>query len=75
MDARILPLWICRAAYPSLSFRHCLDDAATQELFFEILERNHMMEDEARPIFQQLCEAVAYLHGLGIVHRCVSSVV
>ena len=34
-----------------------------------------MMEDEARPIFQQLCEAVAYLHGLGIVHRCVSSVV
>lgn len=32
-----------------------------------------MTEDEARPIFQQLCEAAAYLHDLGIVHRCVFS--
>jgi serine/threonine protein kinase len=30
-----------------------------------------MTEDEARPIFQQLCEAAAYLHNLGIVHRSV----
>lgn len=31
-----------------------------------------MTEDEARPIFQQLCEAAAYLHDLGIVHRYVN---
>jgi serine/threonine protein kinase len=40
------------------------------ELFDMIME-SPMEEKQALPIFQQLCEAVAYLHDLDIVHRDV----
>eukprot|EP00624_Nannochloropsis_granulata_P000917 evm.model.NODE_14053_length_24851_cov_29.928293.3 len=42
-----------------------------KELFFEILERNHYSEADARPIFLQLAEALRYLHSHNIVHRDV----
>lgn len=42
-----------------------------KELFFEILERNHYSEADARPIFVQLAEALRYLHSRNIVHRDV----
>lgn len=40
-----------------------------QELFDAILSRGKFDESEARPIFQSLCAAVAYMHGCGVIHR------
>lgn len=39
------------------------------ELFDYLAEKGRLSEDETRVIFGQLCLAVAYLHGSGIVHR------
>ncbi len=39
------------------------------ELFDYLAEKGRLSEDEARILFGQLCLAVAYVHGKGIVHR------
>ncbi|KAJ7267369.1 Pkinase-domain-containing protein [Mycena rebaudengoi] len=39
------------------------------ELFDYLVEKGRLAEDETKIIFGQLCLAVAYLHGKGIVHR------
>ena len=39
------------------------------ELFDVILARNFFSEEDARPIFQQLCSSLSYLHSLDIIHR------
>ncbi|KAJ6611185.1 hypothetical protein B0H10DRAFT_1882913 [Mycena sp. CBHHK59/15] len=39
------------------------------ELFDYLVEKGRLSEDETKIIFGQLCLAVAYLHGKGIVHR------
>ncbi|PWN29196.1 Pkinase-domain-containing protein [Jaminaea rosea] len=39
------------------------------ELYDYLVERGTLPEAEARRIFGQLCLAVAYIHGKGIVHR------
>ncbi|CAO1614054.1 unnamed protein product [Parajaminaea phylloscopi] len=39
------------------------------ELYDYLVERGTLSEAEARRIFGQLCLAVAYVHGQGIVHR------
>ncbi|CEH18151.1 pkinase-domain-containing protein [Ceraceosorus bombacis] len=39
------------------------------ELYDYLVERGTMPEPEARRLFGQLCLAVAYIHGRGIVHR------
>ncbi|KAN0064188.1 hypothetical protein ACQY0O_003355 [Thecaphora frezii] len=39
------------------------------ELYDYLVEREYLPEAEARRIFGQLCLAVAYIHGKGIVHR------
>ncbi|KNZ75856.1 Serine/threonine-protein kinase MARK2 [Termitomyces sp. J132] len=39
------------------------------ELFDYLVEKGRLSEEETRLIFGQLCLAVAYLHGRGIVHR------
>ena len=39
------------------------------ELFNYILERKYLSEDESRKIFQQLIDAISYLHQIGICHR------
>jgi serine/threonine protein kinase len=39
------------------------------ELFDYLAEKGRLSEDEARLLFGQLCLAVAYVHGKGIVHR------
>lgn len=39
------------------------------ELYNYLLARGRVDENEARSIFGQLCLAVAYIHGCGIVHR------
>ena len=31
--------------------------------------KNHLSESEAIPVFRQIVSAVAYMHGLGLVHR------
>lgn len=49
-----------------------LEYARGTELFDAILQRKRYPEAEARPIFEQVAHALAYLHALNIVHRCVS---
>ena len=39
------------------------------ELFYYILEKKFLPEDEARKIFQQIIDAISYLHQVGICHR------
>ncbi|KAI0717407.1 hypothetical protein C8T65DRAFT_641386 [Cerioporus squamosus] len=39
------------------------------ELFDYLAEKGRLNEDETRILFGQLCLAVAYVHGKGIVHR------
>ena len=39
------------------------------ELFDKIIEEGHFPENECKELFQQLVDAIAYLHGLGIAHR------
>ncbi|WFC99034.1 hypothetical protein MYAM1_001769 [Malassezia yamatoensis] len=39
------------------------------ELYDYVVDRGHLVESEARDFFGQLCLAVAYIHGRGIVHR------
>lgn len=38
-------------------------------LFDHVIDQTRLMEDEAKPLFRQLLETVAYLHSLGISHR------
>ncbi len=40
-----------------------------QELFDVILSQKFLPEADARPIFQQICHALFYLHTLNIIHR------
>jgi calcium-dependent protein kinase len=40
-----------------------------QELFDVILSSRYLSEQNARPIFQQVCQALFYLHSLSIIHR------
>ena len=39
------------------------------ELFNYILEKKYLSEDESRIIFQQIIDAVYYLHQIGVCHR------
>ena len=39
------------------------------ELFNYIIAKGHLSEDESRNIFQQIIDAVYYLHQIGICHR------
>ena len=39
------------------------------ELFSKVIDAGSLTEDEARPFFRQLMEAVSYMHGKGVVHR------
>ena len=39
------------------------------ELFSRVINAGSLSEDQARPYFKQLMEAVAYLHSQGVVHR------
>ena len=39
------------------------------ELFNYILEKKHLSEDESRKIFQQIIDAIYYLHQIGVCHR------
>ena len=39
------------------------------ELFKYILEKKHLSEEESRNIFQQIIDAVSYLHKIGVCHR------
>lgn len=39
------------------------------ELFDVILARKFFSEDDAKPIFAQICRALFYLHSLNIIHR------
>ena len=39
------------------------------ELFNYILEKKYLSEDESRLIFQQIIDAVYYLHQIGVCHR------
>lgn len=48
-----------------------LEYARGTELFDAILQKKRYPEEEARPIFEQVARALAYLHSLNIVHRCV----
>jgi calcium/calmodulin-dependent protein kinase I len=43
--------------------------AAGGELFEKILDQGAYSEKEARDVFYQMLQAVAYLHRQGIVHR------
>ena len=47
--------------------------AAGGELFEKILEQGAYSEKEARDVFTQMLNAVAYLHSKGIVHRYLHS--
>jgi serine/threonine protein kinase len=40
-----------------------------KELFDVILARKYLREEDARPIFAQICRALYYLHSLNIIHR------
>ena len=39
------------------------------ELFDVILARKFFMEEDAKPVFAQICRALFYLHSLNIIHR------
>merc|ERR550514_1318878 len=39
------------------------------ELFSRVINAGSLSEEQARPYFKQLMEAVAYLHSQGVVHR------
>jgi serine/threonine protein kinase len=39
------------------------------ELFDVILAKKFLTEQDARPIFAQICNALFYLHSLNIIHR------
>ena len=39
------------------------------ELFNYILEKKYLSEDESRRIFQQIIDAIYYLHQIGVCHR------
>lgn len=41
------------------------------ELFDVILARKYFTEEDARPVFRQVAEALYYLHSLSIIHRDV----
>lgn len=46
-----------------------MEYAPGDELFDVILARKYFTEEDARPIFQQICSSLAYLHSLEIIHR------
>lgn len=46
-----------------------LEYARGTELFDSILQKKRYAEQEARPIFEQIGHALAYLHEKHIVHR------
>ena len=39
------------------------------ELFDVILARKFFSEEDAKPVFSQICKALFYLHSLNIIHR------
>jgi serine/threonine protein kinase len=39
------------------------------ELFDVILARKFFSEEDAKPVFAQICKALFYLHSLNIIHR------
>jgi serine/threonine protein kinase len=39
------------------------------ELFNYIIDKGYLSEDESRYIFQQMIDAIYYLHKMGICHR------
>ena len=39
------------------------------ELFDVILARKFFSEEDAKPVFAQICRALFYLHSLNIIHR------
>ena len=52
--------------------RHCfiaLELAENGDLLDYLNSRGHLPEEEARHIFQQMCQAISYIHSLGIAHR------
>mmetsp|Transcript_7380 Transcript_7380/g.12421 ORF Transcript_7380/g.12421 Transcript_7380/m.12421 type:complete len:993 (-) Transcript_7380:289-3267(-) len=46
-----------------------MEYAPGDELFDVILARQYFSEEDAKPIFQQMCSSLSYLHGLDIIHR------
>jgi len=48
-----------------------LEYARGMELFDSILQRKRYSEQDARPIFTQIAQALSYLHSLNIIHRDV----
>jgi len=52
--------------------RHCfiaLEIAENGDLLDYYNSRGHLPEEEARHIFQQMCQAISYVRSLGIAHR------
>ena len=46
-----------------------IEYAGGGELFKYILEKKHLTENESRKIFQQIIDAINYIHQIGICHR------
>ena len=40
-----------------------------KDLFQYIVDRGRLKEDESKPIFRQLLEAIKYIHSMGVSHR------
>ncbi len=46
-----------------------LEIAENGDLLDYFNSRGHLPEEEARHIFQQMCQAISFIHSLGIAHR------
>ncbi|GMI19602.1 hypothetical protein TeGR_g12107 [Tetraparma gracilis] len=51
------------------SYHMVMEAVQAKDLFFWIIENDHLYEDTARNVMRQILRALSYLHGRKIIHR------
>lgn len=55
--------------HDELNYYIIMEFCPNGELFQYIIDKQHLSESEAQPIFRQILETLEYIHSMGISHR------